>query len=246
MTPADLYLQAVINRHRASDDDNTPHRIRRQLIPLLRSWACPNLESVTLSGSIPKGTALRTSDVDLFLSLKPETLGPLSEIHTSLAAHFRDYLPRPRNVSLRIQFQNRSIDLVPARRRPNSTTHTLWQQRHHTWLRTDIEEQIRHVRNSGLQNEIQALKIWRKRNTLRFPSFLLELTAIRALKPNPSISQSFLSLLHFLATDFPTATLPDPANSNNIVSALLTQEEKQRIATTAEMSLRASSWPEIL
>ncbi len=246
MNSPDLYLQAVINRYRALDDDDTPHRLRRQLIPLLRRWAGPHLESVTLSGSYPKGSALRTSDVDLFLSLSPTTPGALNTIHTSLALHFRDYLPRPRNVSLRIQFQNASIDLVPARRRAHSTTHTLWQQRHNTWLQTDIEKQIRHVRTSALLNEIRALKIWRKRNALRFPSFLLELTVIRAINPSQSISNAFINLLTYLAADFTTASLPDPSNSNNIVSDLLTQEEKHRIAATAEISLRAASWPEII
>ena len=245
MTPADLYLQAVINRH-ASPDDPTPHRLRRQLLPLLRRWAGPNLESVTLSGSHPKGTALRSSDIDLFLSLSPKTPGPLSDIHQTLAHHFRDYLPRPRNVSLRIQFEGATIDLVPARRREDSTAHTLWQQRHNTWLQTDIDRQIRHVRSSQLLNEIRALKIWRKRNTLRFPSFLLELTVISAITPNHPISDSFLTLLRYLAADFPAAQLRDPANSNNVVSALLTPQEKHRIAQTAELSLRAESWTHIL
>jgi hypothetical protein len=72
------------------------------------------------------------------------------------------------------------------------------------------------------------------------------LPAIRALKPNPSISESFLNLLNFLAKDFPTAHLLDPANSNNVVSDLLTPEEKLRIATAAEQSLHAPSWSKIL
>jgi hypothetical protein len=243
MTPEDVYLQAVINRHRAAEANN----ILPQLTPLLRRWTfSPHLESITLSGSHPKGTALRTSDTDIFLSLAPETPGPLAGIQHSLAGHFRDYMPRPRNVSLRIHLQGAKIDLVPARRRQNSTTHTLWQQRYNTWLQTDIAEQIRHIRSSGLINEIQALKIWRKRNTLRFPSFLLELTVIRALKPNQPISQSFLNLLEYLATTFPTARLLDPANSNNVVSDLLTPEQKHRIATAAKLALQSHSWPEIL
>ena len=40
--------------------------------------------------------------------------------------------------------------------------------------------------------------------------------------------------------------LIDPANSNNTVSAVLTEEEKQRIATQAQISLAADTWPEIL
>src|SRR5207253_4323098 len=107
-------------------------------------------------------------------------------------------------------------------------------------------EQTRYVRESGLINEILALKIWRRRRALKFPSFLMELATIHALTPNPSISDSFMSLLDFLATDFPTTRLIDPGNSNNVVSDLLTPEEKFRITQSAQRSIAAAAWPEIL
>jgi hypothetical protein len=241
LSPEDIYLHAVVNRHRAYTHSEFP-----QLQSLLRSWAAPHLESITLSGSHAKATALRDSDVDLFLSLSPSTPGPLAAIHTSLAAHLRDYCPQTRNVSVRVTFQGAAIDLVPGRRRESCTHHTLWQVRHNTWLQTGIAEQIRYVRSSGLLNEILALKIWCRRHSLRFPSFALELAVIHALTPAAPLSQSFLSLLHFLATDFPATRLLDPANSNNVVSDSLTDDQKHRISAAAILSLNAPTWPEIL
>jgi len=142
---------------------------------------------------------------------------------------------------VRILFEGRFIDLVPAR------GNILWQARFNTWLKTDIDKQIRYVRNSGLIDEILALKIWRRRHALRFPSFLMELATIHALSrkdgdcppisKNQSCTESFPALLRFLATDFPTTRLLDPANSNNVVSDLLTEVEKLRIARRAAMSL---------
>jgi hypothetical protein len=250
---AEMYLLAVINRHRACQDDGRPERLRRRVEGLLRHWAFGGyLESVTVSGSHSKSTALRDSDVDLFLSLSPDTPGPLTAIHASLADHFRDYVPRPRNVSLRIQLDGSRVDLVPGRRREGSTHHTLWQLRYDTWLQTDIAEQIRHVEAAGLTTETLALKLWRRRRVLRFPSFLLELSVIRALSRSQGgegdgrISESLPKLLQFLANSFPSARLVDPANSNNAVSDLLTPEDKHRIAAAADMSLRAVSWTEII
>ena len=185
------------------------------------------LESVKLAGSHAKGTDLRDSDVDLFLSYSPNTPGPLCAIQTSLADHFHGQV---RNVSVRITYKGLTVDLVPARR--SSTSHILWQARFNTWLKTDIAKQIRYVRDSGLIDEILALKIWRRRHALRFPSFLMELATIHA-RP-----KDFRALLHFLATDSPTTRLLDPANSNNVVSDLLTEVEKLRISRTAGMSLR--------
>jgi len=209
MTPDDLALCALI-------------RIRR----LLGSWSYYKyLESVTLAGSHAKSTDLRDSDVDIFLRLSPATPGTLPAMQASLANHV---LGNIRNVSVRILLEGRFIDLVPAR------DNILWQARFNTWLKTNVAKQIRYVRDSGLIDEILALKIWRRRHALRFPSFLMELAVIHALKPNRPIEEQFTSLLRFLATDFPTTRLLDPANSNNVVSDLLTDIEKLRIARTAE------------
>jgi len=237
MSPSDLYLHATINRYRLAP---APCPLVPRLRGLLEPCLGRDLESVTLSGSRARGTALRDSDVDLFLSLAPSV--SLKSIHAELVQRCRDYLPQPRNVSVRITFEGSIIDLVPGRRRPDSTAHTLWQLRYDTWLQTDIAEQTRYIRSSGLSDEILALKIWRRRHALRFPSFLLELAAIRALAPGHDISKNFLSLLEFLAADFPSVRLLDPANSNNVVSDSLTLDEKLRIATAAAMSLRSPSW----
>ena len=190
------------------------------------------LESITLAGSHAKGTALRDSDIDLFLRFSPDTPGPISAIQTSLANRFHGQV---RNVSVRITYKGLTVDLVPARRR--DTCDILWQARFNTWLKTDIPLQIRYVRDSGLIDEILALKIWRRRHALRFPSFLMELAVIHALKPNRPIEEQFTSLLHFLATDFLTTRLLDPANSNNVVSDLLTEVEQLHISRKARMYL---------
>jgi hypothetical protein len=69
MSLEDLYLQATINRHRAPDNARLPN------LPL-RTWQyAPYLDSVTLSGSQAKSTALRDSDLDFFLTLSPTTPG---------------------------------------------------------------------------------------------------------------------------------------------------------------------------
>jgi hypothetical protein len=195
LTPEDIYVRAVVNRHLSP-----PAACPPSLSASLRRWAGPRLESISLSGSHAKGTALRgSSDADLFLSLSPFTPGPIAALQSSLAAHFRYYFPEIRNVSVRIRYNGASIDLVPARRRPDSTRHTLWQSRHNTWLQTDIAEQIRHVRSSGLINEILALKIWGTRRALRFPSFLLELAVLHALSRSwhfPAIPENSRLFIH--------------------------------------------------
>lgn len=180
------------------------------------------LKSVKLAGSHAKGTDLRDSDADLFLSYAPSTPGPLSAIQIALADHFHGTV---RNVAVRITYKGLTVDLVPSR------DNILWQARFNTSIKTDIDKQIRYVKSSGLIDEILALKIWQRRHAVRFPSFLMELATIHA-RP-----RDFRATLYFLATDFPTTRLRDPANSNNVVSDLLTEVETLRIARRAEMSL---------
>jgi tRNA nucleotidyltransferase (CCA-adding enzyme) len=75
----DQYVRAIINRHRAA-----PKHFP-QLERLIQAWAGKNLDSIALSGSHAKQTALRDSDVDFFLSLKPEMQWPACR-HPSRAA----------------------------------------------------------------------------------------------------------------------------------------------------------------
>ena len=249
MTLEDQYLHATIRRHQASPGDPRPQRLRSTVRRLLQNWELAAwVESVTVAGSHAKGTALRGSDVDIFVSLAPGTPGSLANVQSSIARHLTPYYPEKRNVAVRIQVEHASVDVVVGRRRENSPNHTLWQARHQTWLQTDLTEQTRHARAASIEAEAVALKLWRRQRGLRFPSFLMELAAIRALTScrAGSVSERFLSLLEFLATDFEQARLIDPANSNNIVSDALSPDEALKIASAAATSLKAASWPDII
>lgn len=256
MGDADAYVRAVVARHRvAASPGSGPERIRRRLSELIRRWAGENLETVVLAGSYAKGTAIRNrlfspsdTDTDLFLSLRPETPGSVEYVYGSLDEFFRDFQPRRRNVAVRIVVENNNVDLTPGRRREGSRLHTLWQNRFGTWLQTNVEEQARFVRESGATDAIVAAKVWRRRRVLRFPSYCLELAAIRALERarTDGPSERFLTVLRFLRDELPTARLADPANSNNIVSDAMEAADKARIAEAARQSLAADEWSEIL
>ena len=167
----DLYLMAVAAKHRVAEGpEATPERMRRQLGPALRRWGGRRLEGVTVSGSYAKGTAIRgvtlapaDVDVDLFLGLGPEAADPLADYQARLARELREYQPMMGNVSVKVLVDNVRVDLTVGRRAPESGDHTLWQHRRGTWIRTNVKEQIRHVRESGCLEVIRLLKIWRRR-----------------------------------------------------------------------------------
>jgi hypothetical protein len=70
----------------------------------------------------PKGTAIYSgTDIDLFLSLRPETPNNLKDIYQTLfnAMEGAGYAPKKQNVSINIKVGAYNVDLVPAQRHDN-------------------------------------------------------------------------------------------------------------------------------
>ena len=109
-----------------------------------------------------------------------------------------------------------------------------------------MAEQIRYVRESSCREEILATKIWRRKQGLYFPSFCLELAVIEALEAGHGPASRFLGVLEWLAEELLDAALRDPANQSNVVSELMSESEKGRVAEAARISLRAASWKEVV
>ena len=75
-----------------------------------------------------------------------------------------------------------TVDLIPACRDRATTRNVLFNKRTGAAMETDVGRQVHLVTNSGRQQEICALKIWRERQKLDFPSLYLELGVLRALE----------------------------------------------------------------
>lgn len=83
---ADAYLQTILDREAVDTSVFSPvRRVQGLLDPILRVWAGNCLISLTLSGSFAKSTANRTvTDFHLFISLSPQTIESLGEIHNKV------------------------------------------------------------------------------------------------------------------------------------------------------------------
>jgi hypothetical protein len=218
-----------------------------QLEPLINEWANRYLLQIDYSGSNAKGTAISPgTDVDLFISLSPDTGETLEEIYNTLGNRLRaaKYQPRPQNVSWNVTVLGISVDLVPAKKHQGLTNdHSLFHRKTGGWRKTNVRQHINLIRSSGKAQIIKAIKIWRHVNKLEFPSFYLELTVLQALRNRISqgSTKDTLAVLRFLATDFPAQRIVDPANSNNIISDDLTNAEKATIAAAAKRALARGS-----
>lgn len=248
------YLSWVIKQHALSDclDTYTQFNVVNPLERIISDWAGNYLCDVKLSGSRAKGTAIDLStDLDLFISLSSMTNKALKEIYISLY----NYLvhsgidARKQNVSIKIMYGGKKVDLVPAKRQGQfGNDHSLYKRKSDSWIKTNINTHISKVRNSGRRGEIIALKVWRENHNLEFPSIYLETFAIDALygKPFNEKAENFLFLLQIIKDTITTRQIIDPANSNNILSNELTLYEKGLLAKQAECSLKERYWKDII
>lgn len=250
---ADNYIRSVIVKYRP-----TPATLllvgqaEAGLAPHIRAWANGCLLSLTRSGSFAKGTTIQgDSDLDLLVSLRPDTQGTMADLYGGLGRFLttRGYVVRQQNVSMRVASCGLNVDVTPAKRQPGLTNdHTLYRSKAKTWTKTNMHRHIQLIRTCGRIPEIRALKIWRLVHRLDFPSFCLELVVLEALHGHAvgRLEANVVSVFEFLADKLIDCRIEDPSNSENIVSDDLTVAEKQAIADIASRSLNEGYWERII
>ena len=142
---SDAYIKSIIAKY-ALAGGRTPSASAsaEAVYEILKVWAGQFLLGVSYSGSSAKGTAIAgVADVDLFISLKPETPGTLADIYNSLL-NYKDLHPlnpRKQNVSVGVTHGGHSIDLVPGRKQSGNTTdHSLYRSKAGTWTQTNVDK----------------------------------------------------------------------------------------------------------
>jgi hypothetical protein len=250
MTPSE-YLLAVLDKYAV--DHSSLYQIRSQIEPILRNWAAQYFLELKDSGSMAKGTSINVnSDYDFLVSLSNSLTWDLKDIFDNLHKYLKtNGYPhaKAQNVSVNISCYGKSVDITPGRMQPGfyTTDHSLYLSRQDTWRKTNIDSHISLVRNSFRTNEIKLTKIWRYNHNLEFPSLLIEVMAIEALQGNQwSLEDNFLQILRFFRDHIHTRTFFDPGNTNNNLTDLLSYNEKLMLQKTAELSLKASNWNQIV
>lgn len=255
---ADVYLARVIQKYQPKD--HLPYLGElNQLKSLLMGWAGQWHVGVFDSGSMAKGTAISiASDVDYLVSLSSgcnDMNGGLKGIYESLYKQLSTSYSnvRKQNVSIRINLYGLEVDVTPAMKLGVLTSnHWIYVSKKDTRQQTNIRKHITDISTSGRLNEIKVMKIWREINKLDFPSIYLEYLItkrILILRPQGATGNNCFHILQELAKESGNplfARIEDPANSSNILSDLLSVEEKNRIISTARKAVQQSYWEQIV
>jgi len=263
----DQYVESIVAKYAVENQPGSDaEREACALGRLISDWAGKDLVGFQLSGSYEKGTAISLgTDVDILVSI--EKPNDAQEVYLSLYRHCaeRNFPPEAHGVSIRILSNGVKVHMIPwnldhsRAQEPDAHPvagggkhqHTLYHQRRGVTVETNINKHTQMVRGSGRADEIRALKIWRERHHLEWPSFYLELTVMDALSDaeapkSGSLAKNVSTVLHYLAHDFPRAVTMDPANTENVISDDLNAKEKSVISREARKSLVMGAWEKII
>lgn len=248
MVGTDEHLREVLARHRVDTGLFSPVRGVQPLIePVIQTWGGPFIVDIRTSGSFAKGTAVHGgTDIDLFVSLTSTLTDTLQRISDTLFNAFLQagYAPRRQNVSTGLTVNGWKVDVTPARRQDQyGNYHSLWSTKTGSWLQTNISEHIRVVSNSGRLDEIRLIKIWRNHFGIDWQSFYLELFVLDALRGARvgNVQENIVTVFRAITTSLANKRLVDPANTNNVVSNVLTADAKGAVIKSAQVALE-SPW----
>jgi hypothetical protein len=245
------YAASVVGKYQVIPGaGSAPHRAADAVIPVLKEWANQYLLGITLSGAYAHNTAISlSSSVDVLISLSPIPGMEMKAVFWNLLEFLTKHnlKAHTRQVSMQVQSQGLNVDVIPAYRDPAGSGCLLHNKRSESAIRTDPARHVHLVANSGRTQEICALKIWRERNSLEFPSLYLELSVIQALEGERfgQLSDNISTVFRYLSSRFRSASVRDPANSDNVVSDDVADVDKQGIAKAARVALYEENWKKI-
>lgn len=252
MTP-DQYVEKILAKYVVPRGPTSPaEQLFATVTGPLRTWAGQQLNLLQYSGSYAKETGVRgISDIDVFISLKSDTRETLKELYEMLVslAQSNGWSPRRQNVSVGVMVNGTRGDLVLGKLQERSKNdHSLYLRKRDSWTQTNIDIHVNTVKRSNRLKEIRAVKIWRMLHGLDFPSLYLEIFVIESLSRHSysTIAENVIHVLKTFGSSLASARVIDPANTNNILSDDLTQDEKKSIAAKASQSAHEQYWERII
>lgn len=244
MTVADFFNQLLKSQELTPEQraELTEHRDEVEVV--LREVFGQD-PTIRYAGSKAKGTMNADSyDLDIACYFPNDCEKTIKEIYDETKAALSEHFTiEPKTSALRIKSLNGSdspvdyhIDVVPGRFIVDSKDVYLHlASAEGGYIKTNLKTHIDHIKNSGQQDIIRLMKLWKVRNRLNFRTFVLELMVVHALKGTGATgnAKKVQEVLTFIRDNMTTVRLEDPANSDNVVTELLTSSEKLLAATLA-------------
>lgn len=247
------YLQLLVAENKLTD--KSPEivvlRARRyEVAAVLSAGLADAAPSIRYGGSKAKDTMVRVSyDLDMTCYLPSNDPRSLEAIYDEVKSILdaEGYRTLEKTSAIRIHGDDHAdfhVDVVPGRFFDESRT-DVWLHRTQgtkEWLKTNLDVHIDYVRDSGLQDSICLMKLWRHRFALdAFRTFALELITIKLLgdRKGKHLDAQLRHVFEELLECVDRVAIKDPANANNDLSGLLDMSVRAQLKAAAKQTLDA-------
>ncbi|HEY5368351.1 MAG TPA: hypothetical protein VIJ75_05100 [Hanamia sp.] len=247
MNNIEKYLQELLNsQDLTTDQENTLQAHKKEVTDFLRV-EFGNDPVIRYAGSHEKGTMIQDNfDLDIVCYFPSSDSRSLKDIREDVANHLRTkYATQSKASAERIMNlkddktpQGYHIDVVPGRFIENTKDvflHVAYGDKER--MQTNLKTHIDHIANSGCVPVIRLVKIWSNRNNVNIKTFVLELFIVKILNGSQNkdnLKTSFVKIIEALKDRFESIQLDDPANTNNIVSRLVSTSDKAMVVQAAK------------
>jgi hypothetical protein len=251
MTPHDYLVTVLRNQELTAQQLQDLRALRERIEAWLRGQFGSQLR-VYYAGSYGKQTMIRASyDLDLVLYFPPTERASLQDIFWSVHRRLTDggYHVVPRTVALRLPYTAEfHVDIVPGRAHDNTYRYaTLFKNSTpSSTLQTSLKVHIESVKDAGLSDHVRLMKLWRIKRNLSISTFAIEIVTARAMYDvrRNDYAAGLLTIFRWIVANLESASLQDPANTNNIIDV----SYSDRLATVwaAREAIAAPSWSQIV
>ena len=250
----DSYLRDLLTKQELTDKELDALRDLRDKIENSLRSSLKSVQRVYYAGSFGKKTMIREQyDLDIVVYWANDCGFSLKNIYEGVGNVLRKdwkYV-NPKTVAWELRFQGGfHIDVVPGRALDNTYRYAnLYRRDKDTSLQTSIKVHIDTVRNSGRRDVIRLMKLWRVKRSVPFKkSLALELITIEGCKGlrTDELEKQLISALTHVRDNILTVKIVDPANTNNVVSDEITNEERKLIKAAADAAVKTTYWSGVL
>ncbi len=246
MTIEEFLKNLLASQDLLPEQEKTLETNKKEVTDFLRAefGAAPVIK---YAGSHAKGTMIRESyDLDIVCYFPSTDSRTLKEIREDISAHLsKRYVMQDKASAERItNLKNISapngyhIDVVPGKFIEGSKDvflHVAYGEKER--MQTNLKTHIDYIANSGCVDVIRLVKLWNCRNNVDTKTFVLEIFVVKALSESRNkgnLKAAFLEVLEAMKNQFGTLQLVDPANSNNIVSQIISPSHRVMVAKMSE------------
>lgn len=251
----DEYLKKILEEQTLGEDSDELKSLRQhrdEVETLLVKKFESSSPTIRYGGSKAKGTMIKESyDLDVICYFENDDTSAgesLKDIYQNVkVALTPKYTVEEKPSALRLKGCDKGnpdfhVDVVPGRFTDDKKDDAYLYRSSGDKERqkTNLQKHIDHVKDSGVQDAIRLMKLWRSRNGLSVRNFILELLTVKLLdsKSKKSLTDQLEHVWSELRDNVDGISVEDPANpTGNDLSELFSESVKDELKTVAKDTL---------